>query len=98
MTQSGTSEGSKSRGNLCYASAINRERRSAGGEDEEVPMTQRKLIVAIAFAALPSLAQAAEIRPTPAMLARARETQPFAELDLDNIKAHLFDQAVPASR
>jgi NitT/TauT family transport system substrate-binding protein len=25
-------------------------------------------------------------------------SQPFAELDLDNIKAHLFDQAVPASR
>jgi NitT/TauT family transport system substrate-binding protein len=25
-------------------------------------------------------------------------SQPFAELDLDNIKAHLFDQAVPANR
>ena len=37
-------------------------------------MTQRKLVVAIAFAALPTIAQAAEIRPTPAMLARARET------------------------
>ena len=25
-------------------------------------------------------------------------SQPFAELDLDNIKAHLFDQAIPANR
>jgi NitT/TauT family transport system substrate-binding protein len=25
-------------------------------------------------------------------------TKPFADLDVDNIKAHLFDQAIPADR
>jgi NitT/TauT family transport system substrate-binding protein len=25
-------------------------------------------------------------------------TKPFADLDVDDIKAHLFDQAIPANR
>jgi hypothetical protein len=45
-------------------------------------MTKRKLAIAAAIAALPSTAQGGEIKPTPSMLARARETiKPYGAND-----------------
>ena len=57
-------------------------------------MITRKLIFAVAIAGLPSIAHGSEIKPTPAMRARARETIKPYDAD-DRLEYHFRTMCRP---